>query len=155
MHGSKSSISLIIIGEKMENQKIKFKKSLICTLLISVAFSAMATQTACARETAPPLTPPDSTPITVGDNPILTAQDSAATGSDTSLLDRAQDNSTTLPDDNATLYTTQDTLNEENPPLIAPRAQPDNIATILGIAALAAAAATVAVVVVVRLRKKI
>jgi hypothetical protein len=140
----------------MENKKLNLKKSLICTLLIAVAFSAMATQTACAREAAPPLTPPDSTPITVGDNPILTAaQDNAATGSDTPLLDRAQDNSTTLPDNNATLYTTQDTLNEENPPLIAPRAQPDNIATVLGIAALAAAVAAVAVVVVFRLRKKI
>jgi hypothetical protein len=140
----------------MENQKTKFRKSLICTLLIAVAFSALATQTAFARESAPPLTPPDNTSITVGDNPILlAAQDNVATGSDTPLLDRAQDNSTTLPDDNATLYTTQDTLTEENPPLIATRAQPDNIATVLGIAALAAAIAVAAVVVFVRLRKKI
>jgi hypothetical protein len=140
----------------MENKKLNLKKSLICTLLIAVAFSAMATQTACARETASPLTPPDSTPITVGDNPILmAAPDNATTGFDTPLLDRAQDNSTTLPDDNATLYTTQDTLTEENPPLIAPRAQPDNIATVLGIAALVAAVATVTVVVVLRLCKKI
>jgi hypothetical protein len=139
----------------MENKKLNLKKSLICTLLIAVAFSAMATQTAFARESAPPLTPPDNTSITVGDNPILlAAQDSTATGSDTPLLDRAQDNSTTLPDDNSTLYTTQDTL-EENPPLIAPRVQPDNIATVLGIAALTAAIAAVAVVVFVRLRKKI
>jgi hypothetical protein len=140
----------------MENKKLNIKKSLICTLLIAVAFSAMATQTAWARETAPSLTPPDSIPTTVSDNPILTAvQDNAATGSDTPLLDRPQDNNTTLPDDNATLYTTQDNLTEENLPLMAPRAQVDNIATVLGIAALAAAIAAVAVVVVVRLRKKI
>ena len=140
----------------MENKKLNLKKILICTLLIAVAFSAMATQTAFAREAAPPLTPPDNTPITVGDNPILlAAPDNTTTGSDTPLLNRAQDNSITLPDENATLYTTQDTLNEENPPLIAPRAQPDNIGTVLGIAALAAAVAAVAVVVVLHLRKKI
>jgi hypothetical protein len=140
----------------MENQKIKFRKSLICTLLIAVAFSAMATSTAFARETDQPLTPPDNTPITAGNNPILlAAQDNATIGSDTPLLDRAQDNSTTLPDDNATIYTTQDSLNEENPPFIAPQAQPDNIVTVLGIAALAAVIAVVAVIVAVRLRKKI
>jgi hypothetical protein len=142
--------------KKMENQKIKFKKSLICTLLIAVAFSSMATSTAFARETVPPQAPPDNTAVTAGDNPILmTAQDNDTTGSDNPLLDRAQDNSTTLPNDNATLYTTQDTLTEENPPLIAPRAQPNNIATVLGFAALAIAVAAVAVVVVLHLRKKI
>ena len=140
----------------MENKKLNLKKSLICTLLIAAALSAMATSTAFARETDPTQTPPDTTPITVGDEPILTAaQDNAATASDTPLLDRAQDNSTTLPDDNSTLYTTQDTLTEENPPLTALRAQPNNIATVLGIAAFAAAIAAAAVVVVVRLRKKI
>ncbi len=124
--------------------------------MIAVALSAMATQTAFARESTPSQIPPDNPPITDGDNPILmAAPDDATTGSDTPLLDRTQDNSTTLPDDNATLYTTQDTLNEENPPLIAPQAQPDNIATVLGIAALAAAIVAAAVVMVVRFRKKI
>jgi hypothetical protein len=148
----------------MENKKLNLKKCLICTLLIAAAISAMVTQTAFAREPAPPQTPPEDTASTTDDNPILTATlDNAATETNDTplidrpqdtLLDRVQDNSTTSPDDNATLYTVQDNLAEENPPLTASLAQTSNIATVLGIAALAAAVAAVAVVVVVRLRKR-
>jgi|WetSurMetagenome_2_1015567.scaffolds.fasta_scaffold529779_1 hypothetical protein len=149
----------------MENKKLNLKKYLICTLLIAAAVSAMATQTAFARETAPSQTPPEGTASTTDGNPILTATLDNATieTNDTPLLDRpqdpllnrVQDNSTTSPDDNATLYTIQDNLTEENPSLIASQAQPENIATVLGIAALAAAVTAAAVVGVVRLRKKI
>jgi hypothetical protein len=138
--------------KKLENKKLDLKKSLICTLLIAFAISAMAISTACARETAPPQTPPDNNVVTADDNPVLIAPTADAAigsnGTDAPLLDRAQDNSTTSPDNNGTLIDALDTQTEDNPPLIAPASQPDNTVTILGIAALATAIAVSAVVAV-------
>lgn len=141
----------------MENKRIDLKKSLFCTLLIAFAFSAMATSTAYARESTPPQMPPDNTVVTADDNPVLIAPpDDAAIGSnetDTPPIDRAQDSSTTSPDNNGTFVDALDTQTDDNPPLISPAAQPDNTATILVIAALATAIAVNAVV-AVHYRKK-
>jgi hypothetical protein len=143
--------------KKMTNEKLSLKKSLVCTLFIALAFTAMATSIASARETSPPQTPPDNNEVTSNDNPILIApQDNATTGSnDTPLLDRAQDNNVTTPNNDASLISIQDAQIEDNPPLIAPLAKPDNTATILGVTALFAAIAAFAIVVVLRIRKKI
>jgi hypothetical protein len=134
----------------MRNKNLDSKKYLICTLLIAVVFSTMGTSMAYARETAPPQTPPDTTSVSTGDNPVLIA----TKDNDTSLLDRAQDNSPSSPGDNASLISTLDGQTEDNAPLIAPLAQPDNSTTILGIAVFVAAVAAGAVV-VLHYRKKL
>jgi hypothetical protein len=131
----------------MENKKFDLKKSLICTLLIAFAISAMATSAACARETAPSQTSPNDTVITSDDNPVLIAPpaDTAIGSNDTNapLSDRSQDNSTASADD-STLY---DSANSEsnNPNLIATQAQPDYLAIIVVLVACVAAIASVAI----------
>ena len=143
--------------KKMINEKLDLKKSLVCTLLIALAFSAMATSVASAREIAPSQMPPDINSVGPEDNPILiSTQDNSTVGSnDTPLLDRAQDTNVTTPNNDASLISTQNAEAEDNPPFIAPLAQPDNTATILGATALVAAIAAATIVAVLRIRKKI
>jgi hypothetical protein len=142
--------------KKMINEKLTLKKFLICALLTAIASSVMATSVASAREIAPSQMPTD-TNSAPEDNPILisTLDNSTVGSNDTPLLDRAQDANVTTPSNDASLISTQDVQTEDNPPLIAPLTQPDNNATILGVAALVTAIGVAAIVVVLKLRKKI
>jgi hypothetical protein len=137
-------------------KKLNLRKSLMCTLLIVLTFSAMTTSMAFARET-PTQAPPDNTSVAPEENPTLIAtQDNSTMAlNDTLILDRTQDSNSTTSNDNATLYSAQDTQTEDNPPLITTQAQPDNTATILGVAALVAAIAIAAIIVVLQRHQKV
>jgi hypothetical protein len=137
-------------------KNLNLRKSLMFTLLIVLAFSAMTNSMAYARDT-PTQAPPDNTPFAPDENPtLIAAQDNGTMAfNDTSILDRTQDSNATTSDDNAVLYSAQDTQTEDNPPLIAPQTQPDNTSTILGVAALVAAIAIAAILVVLRRHQKV
>lgn len=141
---------------KFERTNLNLEKLLICTLLIALAFSAMTTSIAFARESAPAQAPSDNTAAATKENPTLIVTQNNGTNllNDTPTLTRTQDNSTSKPDDNSTLYSTKDTQTENNPLLIAPQSQPDNTMAILEILAIVAAITVAAIVVVLRRRKK-
>ena len=143
----------------MEN-KSQIKKNKFLTVAVLTLFLLSATAISSASAQIDPTRIPDSASTDSGgglisENPTLyTAQDNSTAATDDNYsLGRVQDNSTALPDDSATRYTTQDSLNDENAPLIPPAPQPDNTLTILGIVALATVIA-VSAVVAVNYRKK-
>jgi cytoskeletal protein RodZ len=145
------------LERKLGRKNLNLRKSLIYTLLIALAFFAMATSMACARETGPAQTPPESTSVPSEDNPTLIATQDNGTNplNDNPPITRTQDISTTTPDDNGTLNSAEDAQTEDNPPLITAQAQPDNTATILGATAFGGAIAISAIVVILRRHQKI
>lgn len=136
----------------MKNKSEIKNKFLVVAVLTLFLVSATAISSASAQidpNRIPDSASPETSGGLINENPTLyTAYDSNASTDDNSNSDRSQDTSATSPDDNATLYTTQDNLNEENAPLIAPAAQPDNTTTILVIAVLATIIAVSAVLTV-------
>ena len=135
---------------------MNLKKSLICILLVAVAFSAIINSMAYARETTSDQTSPDDTTVTPEENSILIAtQDNATIGlNDAPILDRTQDNNQIVPDDSIPPDSVQEVQTEDDQLLISPQAQPDTSATNLGVIILVGAIAVGAVAIVLVNRKK-
>jgi uncharacterized protein (TIGR03382 family) len=142
------------MGVKFGVKELELKKLSVCTLLIVVVFWAAVISMAHAapdNETniARPQTSAENVTVDSGDNPTLyAAEENNSILNDIPILTRDIDNSSALPEDNATLYTTQ----EDASILIAAQTQPDNSALIGGGAALVVA--VVVAVAIVRRRKK-
>ena len=147
----------------MENKVTKpnLKKLLDCTLLAALLLSAVAISmaNAASEEKSIQVSPNNSTGESA-DNPTLYSADynSTTTSDSNSTLNRADegikkeetaiDDNAAVPDENSTLYTTQDTKAEENnaTPYTA-QTQPDYTAVIIGAVTLAAVAICVVLVV--------
>jgi len=142
--------------ERKLGNNLNLRKSLMCTLLIAIAFSAIINSIAYARETPPEQTPQNTPAVMPEENPILIAtQDNATIGlNDAPTVDRTQDNSQIVPDDSKPLDSVQEVQAEDDQLLIAPQAQPDTSATNFGIIAIIAAIAVGGIVLVLLNRKK-
>ena len=156
-------------GNRLQN-KLKFRRLLVYTILIAFVFQITAVSMAQATsETIPrsnPVQPsPDDTVTVTNDEPsLISTQDVQVTtvdkggeliDFDNSTIPREEEIEKNLLNDTTTIGMPEDDANEEAyKPLIAPQPQADNILGLLGMAVMFVAIAAVVAIVIVRRPKK-